>query len=203
MPILPGIDGVQKMSKSLGNYVGVDDPPEEMFGKLMRVPDEAMPIYYDLLLDEPLDPAPTRATPSARWRARSRRASTARTAAAAAEERFDPLHVRHELPDEIEEFAFAADGRRRCTCPRCWRRPSGSRARRRAGCWPRAGVKLDGEALDGDVARPAGATRSTAPCCRWDKRRFKRLRCAGAEAGRALRCYTPPSRFSARWKPHP
>ena len=40
MPILPGIDGVQKMSKSLGNYVGVDEPPEEMFGKLMRVPDE-------------------------------------------------------------------------------------------------------------------------------------------------------------------
>ena len=40
MPILPGIDGVQKMSKSLGNYVGVDDPPEEMFGKLMRVPDD-------------------------------------------------------------------------------------------------------------------------------------------------------------------
>ena len=40
MPILPGIDGVQKMSKSLGNYVGVDEAPEEMFGKLMRVPDE-------------------------------------------------------------------------------------------------------------------------------------------------------------------
>ena len=52
MPILPGIDGVQKMSKSLGNYVGVDDPPEETFGKLMRVPDEAMPLYYDLLLDQ-------------------------------------------------------------------------------------------------------------------------------------------------------
>ena len=55
MPILPGIDGVQKMSKSLGNYVGVDDPPEEMYGKLMRIPDEVMPVYYALLLDEPLD----------------------------------------------------------------------------------------------------------------------------------------------------
>ena len=42
MPILPGIDGVQQMSKSLGNYVGVTDPPEEMFGKLMSIPDEAM-----------------------------------------------------------------------------------------------------------------------------------------------------------------
>src|SRR4051795_9261418 len=55
MPILPGIDGVQKMSKSLGNYVGVTDPPEEMYGKLMRVPDEAMPLYYELLLDADLD----------------------------------------------------------------------------------------------------------------------------------------------------
>src|ERR671920_1747662 len=44
-PILPGIDGVQKMSKSLGNYVGVSDPPEEVYGKLMSVPDAAMPVY--------------------------------------------------------------------------------------------------------------------------------------------------------------
>ena len=110
MPILPGIDGVQKMSKSLGNYVGVDDPPEEVYGKLMRVPDEAMPTYYELLLDEPLDPRCRRATPSAPMA----RALTARyhgeQAAAAAEERFDALHVRHELPDEIEDFAFAANG---------------------------------------------------------------------------------------------
>src|ERR1044072_8437592 len=50
MPILVGIDGTQKMSKSLGNYVGVTEPPEETFGKLMRVPDEAMPEYFRLLL---------------------------------------------------------------------------------------------------------------------------------------------------------
>ena len=61
MPILPGIDGVQKMSKSLGNYVGVDEAPEEMFGKLMRVPDEAMPVYYELLLDEAPQPDPREA----------------------------------------------------------------------------------------------------------------------------------------------
>ncbi len=42
MPILPGIDGVEKMSKSLGNHIGVTEPPEEMFGKTMRLPDEAM-----------------------------------------------------------------------------------------------------------------------------------------------------------------
>ena len=92
MPILPGIDGVQKMSKSLGNYVGVTEPPEEMFGKLMRVPDEAMP-----------------STTAAARRARSipRGAARAKRALARAdrralprgggggrrEERFDRLHV--------------------------------------------------------------------------------------------------------------
>src|SRR3954447_1226400 len=50
MPILPGIDGVKRMSKSEGNYVGVAEPPEEQFGKLMRIPDEVMPVYYELLL---------------------------------------------------------------------------------------------------------------------------------------------------------
>ncbi len=53
MPILPGTDGVRRMSKSLGNYVGVTDPPEEMFGKLMSIPDDAMGQYYQLLLYEP------------------------------------------------------------------------------------------------------------------------------------------------------
>ena len=67
MPILPGIDGVQKMSKSLGNYVGVDEPPEEIFGKLMRVPDDAMPTYYDLLLDERASAGPA-GRPSGTWR---------------------------------------------------------------------------------------------------------------------------------------
>ncbi len=49
MPILEGLDGVQKMSKSLGNYVGVNDPPNEMFGKIMSVSDDLMWRYYELL----------------------------------------------------------------------------------------------------------------------------------------------------------
>ena len=55
MPILPGTDGVRKMSKSLGNYVGVTEPAAEIFGKLMSVPDDAMPLYWELLLGERLD----------------------------------------------------------------------------------------------------------------------------------------------------
>lgn len=50
-PLLVGIDGTQKMSKSLGNAVGIDEPPREIFGKLMRIPDEIMISYYELLTD--------------------------------------------------------------------------------------------------------------------------------------------------------
>ncbi|MCW1884284.1 tyrosine--tRNA ligase [Luteolibacter flavescens] len=57
MPLLEGLDGVKKMSKSYGNYVGVSDAPQDMFGKLMSVSDELMLRYYLLLLGETLDPA--------------------------------------------------------------------------------------------------------------------------------------------------
>jgi tyrosyl-tRNA synthetase len=53
MPILEGLDGVQKMSKSLGNYVGINDPPAEMFGKLMSISDDLMWRYFELLTDLP------------------------------------------------------------------------------------------------------------------------------------------------------
>lgn len=53
MPILEGLDGVQKMSKSLGNYIGITDPPDEMFGKIMSVSDELMWRYFELLSFRP------------------------------------------------------------------------------------------------------------------------------------------------------
>lgn len=49
MPLLEGLDGVQKMSKSLGNYIGINEPPDEMFGKIMSINDELMLKYYELL----------------------------------------------------------------------------------------------------------------------------------------------------------
>ncbi|WP_028845736.1 tyrosine--tRNA ligase [Thermodesulfatator atlanticus] len=55
VPILEGLDGVQKMSKSLGNYVGITEPPQEMFGKIMSISDELMWRYYELLTDVPLE----------------------------------------------------------------------------------------------------------------------------------------------------
>ncbi|TVP77679.1 tyrosine--tRNA ligase [Thioalkalivibrio sp.] len=54
MPILEGLDGIQKMSKSLGNYIGVQEPPDDMFGKIMSISDELMWRYYELLSWRPL-----------------------------------------------------------------------------------------------------------------------------------------------------
>src|SRR4051812_9498397 len=108
LPILPGIDGVQRMAKSAGNYVGVTEPAEEVFGKLMRVPDAAMPEYYALLLDEPLDQARA-AVESKRHMARALAARLhGKEAANAAEQRFDRLHVQHGVPDDLETFSFSS-----------------------------------------------------------------------------------------------
>jgi tyrosyl-tRNA synthetase len=57
MPILPGTDGVARMSKSSGNYIGVAEAPEEQFGKIMSIPDEAMATFYELLF--PAEPGPS------------------------------------------------------------------------------------------------------------------------------------------------
>jgi tyrosyl-tRNA synthetase len=106
LPILPGIDGVRRMSKSLGNYVGVTDPPEEMFGKLMRIPDDVMGTYYELLLGEDLpDEEPVRAKRALARRIVERFHGAA--AAEAAEAHFDKVHVTHEVPDDIPELSLA------------------------------------------------------------------------------------------------
>ncbi|MCL6632309.1 MAG: tyrosine--tRNA ligase [Alicyclobacillus herbarius] len=55
MPLLEGLDGVHKMSKSLGNYIGVAEDPHTMFGKAMSIPDELMPRYFELVSEVPLD----------------------------------------------------------------------------------------------------------------------------------------------------
>lgn len=109
LPILPGIDGERKMSKSYGNYVGVAEPPEEIFGKVMRVPDAAMPVYYQLLMDEPFDPGRP-AVESKRHLARSLASRYhGDDAGQAAEAHFDRLHVQRSAPDEIEDAPLPAE----------------------------------------------------------------------------------------------
>src|SRR4051794_32118509 len=102
MPILPGTDGKEKMSKSLGNHIGVTEPPEEQYGKTLRLPDGAMPTWFSLLaVDEP--PAGTPARDAKRQLARAivERFHSAE-AAAAAEAHFDRVHIDHGVPDDID-----------------------------------------------------------------------------------------------------
>jgi tyrosyl-tRNA synthetase len=113
MPILVGVDGRQKMSKSLGNQIGVTDEPQEMYGKTMSIPDEALGDYYKLLLHR--EPPHAAAQPGAGGEAvspRDAKRALARALVAwlhsdadaqAAEDHFDRVFVQRELPDEIEE----------------------------------------------------------------------------------------------------
>jgi tyrosyl-tRNA synthetase len=175
MPVLPGIDGVQKMSKSLGNYVGVEDPPEEVYGKLMRVPDEVLPVYYSLLLDTPLDPS---FAPRDAKRAMAREL-TARlhgeAAADAAEERFDTVHVRRELPGQIDDFSFGANGEEAVHLPALLADAFGISRSEGRRMLAQEGVKLDGEVLD-DSALDVPAERLDGAVLQLGRRRFKRLR---------------------------
>jgi tyrosyl-tRNA synthetase len=175
MPILPGIDGVQKMSKSLGNYVGLEDPPEEVYGKLMRVPDEVLPVYYSLLLDTPLDPS---LAPRDAKRAMAREV-TARlhgeAAADAAESRFDTVHVRRELPEQIDDFSFGANGEEAVHLPALLADAFGISRSEGRRMLAQEGVKLDGEILD-DSALDVPAERLDGAVLQLGRRRFKRLR---------------------------
>ncbi|HEX3733608.1 MAG TPA: tyrosine--tRNA ligase [Solirubrobacterales bacterium] len=107
MPILVGTDGVRKMSKSLGNYVGVTDSPEEMFGRLMSIPDEAMPEYYRLLLGT-RQPG---AAPNEDKRELGRRLVDrfhGEGAGAEAERRFNQVFVERGVPEDIAELDLGA-----------------------------------------------------------------------------------------------
>ncbi|MGZ5338096.1 MAG: tyrosine--tRNA ligase [Thermoleophilaceae bacterium] len=175
MPILPGTDGVQKMSKSLGNYVGVDDPPEDVYGKLMRVPDEALEVYATLLLDSPLDTAlpPRDAKRAMALELTARLHGTA--AAEGAQERFDTLHVRRELPEQIDEFAFQANGEQAVHLPALLADAFGISRSEGRRMLAQAAVKLDGEPLDGS-ALDLPPDRLDGAVLQLGRRRFKRLR---------------------------
>jgi tyrosyl-tRNA synthetase len=173
MPILPGIDGVQRMSKTLGNYVGITDPPEEIFGKLMRMPDEVMPVYYELLLDRQLDPdAPPRDAKRALAREICARYH-GEDAAREAEAHFDRLFVEHGVPDDIEEAVLPeGDPVHLPALIREHFGVSGAEARR---LLSQSGVRLDGEPLDGgELDIPAA--RLDGAVLQLGKRRFKRFR---------------------------
>jgi len=177
MPILPGIDGVRKMSKSLGNHIAVTDPADEMFGKTLRLPDEAMPTWFELLLREPA-PADTPARDAKRALARAlvTRFHGA-AAAAAAEAHFDRLHVERRAPDDVEESAFGAeDGA--VHMPALLADTFGisrSEARR---LLQQGGVRLNGDAL-GPGDQDLAPERLDGAVLQIGKRRFRRMRRSG------------------------
>jgi tyrosyl-tRNA synthetase len=120
LPLLEGTDGVEKMSKSLGNYIGVTDSPEDMFGKTMSIPDGIILKYFELVSSKSAseieevsrrlkDPA---TNPSHVKRELARDIVTQyhkAEAAKAAEAHFDRIHVQHDVPEEIDEISLAAD----------------------------------------------------------------------------------------------
>ena len=180
MPILVGTDGVQKMSKSLGNYVGVTEAPEEMFGKLMSIPDEAMEQYFRLLLGAEVPAGP----PNEAKRELGRRIVErfhGEGAGAAAEQHFNRLFVDRGAPDEMPDVSlaeFAAGGDGIVHLPQLMAASfeiSSSEARRLI---QQGAVKLDGEPWPVDLLDEA-ADKLDDRVLQAGKRRFLRLR-AGA-----------------------
>ncbi|HKN13367.1 MAG TPA: tyrosine--tRNA ligase [Candidatus Binatus sp.] len=116
MPLLEGLDGVRKMSKSYGNYVGLTDKPEDMYGKLMSVPDRLMVRYYELLTTATSEEiAAVRSGGLHPMEAKKRLARTLVTeyhgapAATRAEEYFESKHQRREVPASAQVYRIAED----------------------------------------------------------------------------------------------
>ncbi len=121
-PLLVGTDGVQKMSQSVGNYIGITDPPDDMFGKLVRVRDELIPTYRLLALDFFRDPTEAERVEKGLadgslepWEQKRRLAREVvdlyhgERAGAAAQDRFDRVHRERELPEEVPDVAIPPD----------------------------------------------------------------------------------------------
>jgi tyrosyl-tRNA synthetase len=177
MPILVGVDGRQKMSKSLGNQIGVTDAPEEMYGKTLSIPDEAMGDYYRLLLHrEP----PGESSPRDAKRELARELVGwlhSPEQAIEAERRFDRVFVEHQTPEQVDEARVRVGEDGMVHLPEAMAGAFGmsrSEARRLI---DQGGVSLDDAALesgehDVPVERADGAVLKVG------KRRFRRLRAA-------------------------
>jgi tyrosyl-tRNA synthetase len=116
MPLLEGLDGVRKMSKSYGNAVGLTDAPRDMFGKLMSIPDRMMPRYFELLTDvAPADLAAIRSGKSHPMESKKRLATEIvaeyhdRDAASDAREYFESKFQRREVPQDVPVYRIAEE----------------------------------------------------------------------------------------------
>jgi tyrosyl-tRNA synthetase len=150
LPLLTGTDGERKMSKSYGNHIGVADPPEEIYGRTLSIPDAALPDWYALLLGVEPDPAlAPRDAKRALARALAERFYDA-DAAGRAEEGFDRLHIRHELPEDVPVVSWELNGGSVHLPALLARAFSVSTSEARRGLVQGA-VRIDGEPVAGDV----------------------------------------------------
>ena len=172
LPLLEGTDGVQKMSKSYGNYIGLTDEPADMFGKIMSIPDELMAKYYRLATALPvsevdeIEKAIVEGTehPNQLKRRLGREIVSLyydNEAAVQAEEAFDLVFKQHKIPDDIAEFDLNLEGEvylPKLMVDSLLTQSAGEGRRLIDG----GGVKIDGEALPAktyniDASRVIGA----------------------------------------------
>ena len=119
MPILEGLDGKEKMSKSLDNYIGVTDSPEDMYGKTVSIGDDMIIRYFTLVTDTPMDEIKAfdkamkdGANPRDIKHELARRLVEKyhdKASAEKAREHFEKVHVKKDVPDDIPEFTFSGD----------------------------------------------------------------------------------------------
>jgi tyrosyl-tRNA synthetase len=174
MPLLVGTDGERKMAKSLGNYIGVTEPPDDIYGKTLSIPDEALTSWYELLLGVE---APPELVPRDAKRALAREL-VARfhgpEAAEAAEREFDHIHIDRKAPDEMPTATWPAD-QPEVHLPALLERAfsiSRSEARRSLA---QGGVKLDGETV-GNGTLDLPTVEVDGKVLQLGKRRFARVR---------------------------
>ncbi len=180
MPLLEGLDGVEKMSKSLGNAVGVQDPPDDMFGKLMSISDELMFRYYELLTDRtPAEIAALREGVAAgSVHPKQAKLDLAGTIVAdfhspaearAAHARFEAVFARGGAPEDMNEFRTASPARLLDLISGAGLAQSRAEARR---LLRQGAVSWGGERVTGDPTVPVPGSGTV---LRVGKRRFLRV----------------------------
>lgn len=160
LPVLEGIDGIQRMSKSVGNYIGIDEQPNDMFGKSMSIPDHLIYPYFELLTDVSLEELNiirsqlenTKTNPMLLKRRLARtlvRMYHNENTAKLAEEHFDTVHKKKEIPDDIPEFKMHKSSMRLIDLMLEAGIVSGKGEARRL--IRQGGVKLDGQTISNEL----------------------------------------------------
>jgi tyrosyl-tRNA synthetase len=174
MPLLPGTDGVRRMAKSLGNYIGVTESPEGIYGKTLSIPDEALGTWHELLLgvEAPaeLGPRDAKRALARELVARFHGAHAAKTA----EAEFDRIHIKRQAPEDTDTVTWPAD-RPEVHLPALLASAFGISSSEARRALAQGGVKLDGEAV-GNGSLDVPAADLDGKVLQLGKRRFARVR---------------------------